>query len=172
MKKSLTRWMPPLIMGFLALGLLMAADPIQPPAEPKPTTPLEIEGVDWDARAEAWFENEDPKMRRREMKQFTKALKRPCKHCHSKDFKSYPDARLKLVSQQMMHVSKTHGVACKDCHAGRDAYTPMGETSKQMWAISLEQKVDCSHCHTPNQRFAALTEAGETFKKTSKKKLK
>lgn len=161
--------LPPLGMAALALGLLMAADPA--PVSPE-TQPITVEGVDWHARAEAWFvaPSTEPKARRKEMKQMTKALKRPCRYCHSKDFKSYPDERLKLVTQQMMVISKEHDVTCKGCHSGRGLFTHMGEESKGMWKLSAEKGVLCDHCHTPSTRFEKLTAAGEAFAKEQAKK--
>ena len=43
------------------------------------------------ARAHAWFESDDLKQRRTQMRQMTRALRQPCKYCHTSGFKGYTD---------------------------------------------------------------------------------
>ncbi|MEE2757119.1 MAG: hypothetical protein VYA30_10680 [Myxococcota bacterium] len=117
---------------------------------------------DWHGRAEKWFTSTDKKERRKAMRQFTRALRKPCKFCHTTDFKGYTD-RL-LISQQMMAMTVEHGVECKDCHAGKDGFTKMGQTSEKMWQLVHKKKVFCEHCHVPKNRFQKLTPEGQLFK--------
>ncbi|MEE2786632.1 MAG: hypothetical protein VX589_04780 [Myxococcota bacterium] len=122
---------------------------------------------DWRDRGMKWFKSTDMKGRRKEMRAVTRALKRPCKYCHTRDFKGFVGHR--TITQQMMAMSVEHNVACSDCHAGRDAWTEMGERSKSMWKIVHQRKVFCEHCHLKNRRFEGLTEAGQAFKDEGKK---
>ena len=116
---------------------------------------------DWKARADAWFDTSDDAGRRKEMRAVTRALRQPCRYCHTPDFTGYTDKR--LVSQQMMALSAEHGVECADCHAGKDALTPLGQKAAPMWALAREKKVFCGACHVKHQRFGALTERGKRF---------
>ena len=127
----------------------------------KKSNALNIES-DWQARALKWFSSTEPKVRRKDMRRATKALKRPCSYCHSKDFRSYKENR--LISQQMMAMSVEHGVQCIDCHAGKAEMTPMGKTAQHMWTLAQKKGVFCDHCHVPKTRFSQLTPAGKAFK--------
>ncbi|MBV70236.1 MAG: hypothetical protein CMH52_02720 [Myxococcales bacterium] len=118
--------------------------------------------ADWHGRAEKWFTSTDKKERRKAMRQFTRALRKPCRFCHTTDFKGYTD-RL-LISQQMMALTVEHGVECKDCHAGKDGFTKMGQISKKMWQLVHKKKVFCDNCHVPKTRFQTLTSEGKLFK--------
>ena len=69
------------------------------------TLPLES---NWHERASQWFDQADPKSRRKQMRQMTRALKQPCRYCHTPDFKDFTDK--KLISQQMMAISAEHDV--------------------------------------------------------------
>ncbi len=123
--------------------------------------------ADWDARADAWFESEDPKARRKQMRQITKALKQSCFYCHTRGFKGYHEN--KLISQQMMAMSAEHGVECKECHVGKKGLTELGETAQHMWRLVHEKKVFCDHCHVPQKRFQELTPEGKAFKAEGQK---
>ena len=123
--------------------------------------------ADWHARAEKWFSSSDLKVRRKEMRAATKALKQSCFYCHTRGFKGYKDN--KLISQQMMAMSAEHDVTCADCHAGKRELTEMGETAQHMWRLVQKKKVFCEHCHTPHKRFAELTPEGKAFKAEGQK---
>ena len=88
----------------------------KPTMDDQTVKPAPVES-DWHARAEKWFSSTDPKVRRKEMRAATKALKQSCFYCHTKGFKGYHDN--KLISQQMMAMSAEHDVSCADCHAGK-----------------------------------------------------
>lgn len=155
---------PVLIFGLLSLTAALAIAATSPP-------PLTVAGADWKARADAWFgEAKDEKARRKAMRSFTKALKRPCKYCHTTDFKGWQDEQLRLLSQQMMAISVEHGVECKDCHKGRTGFTEFGEKAQPMWQIARDKGVGCEHCHVPKKRFAELTPEGLKFQDSLKKK--
>lgn len=163
-----------LALALLAGLALLAASPpstapatapasAAPPSTPAATLlgPLPVE-ADWQARASAWFgEAKEEPARRTAMREITKALKEPCRYCHTPDWKGYTDKL--AISRQMMALSAEHGVPCADCHEGKDALSALGQTAQTMWKIAHEQKVDCGHCHVPGKRFKALTAAGEAF---------
>lgn len=138
-------------------ALLVAAGPA-----PLADQPVEVPGVDWKARADAWFKEKGEAARKEEMRQITKALRKPCKHCHTEDFQGWTDKR--LISQQMMALSAEHGVACDGCHAGKDKLTELGESSREMFALARERKVFCDDCHQKGTKFEQLTEAGRKFR--------
>ena len=139
-------------------------DPSIPaPASPKSSQAVPIES-DWHGRAEKWFTSPDKKERRKAMRQFTRALRKPCRFCHTSDFKGYTD-RL-LISQQMMAMTVEHGVECKDCHAGKDGFTKMGQISQKMWQLVHKKKVFCENCHVPQRQFQELTAEGKLFKES------
>lgn len=146
-----------LTVGLIAItALLIAAGPGHTP------TPLPVES-DWTARAAAWFKDAKTEPERRKaMRQITKALKQPCRYCHTPDWKGYTDKH--LISKQMMALSAEHDVACSDCHAGKVDMTPLGDTSRTMWALAHSKKVDCSHCHLPKAKFKTLNDAGKAWK--------
>lgn len=122
--------------------------------------PLPVE-ADWHARAEAWFESADKKARKKQMRLAGRALKQPCKYCHTKKFDGYTD---KLdISRQMLALSAEHGVQCGECHQGKVAYTELGVVAGAMWQISREKKVFCDHCHVKGKRFEQLTKEGDAF---------
>lgn len=149
---------------LLLLGLaLTGAD--TPTSETAEAVPLE---GDWKARADKWFTTVSEKARKKEMRKATKALRKPCKHCHTPDWSGYTD-RLD-ISRQMMALSAEHGVACKDCHAGKkNVLTELGEKAKPMWALSHEKKVFCEECHVPGKRFEVLTKAGKKHQSVTAK---
>ena len=122
--------------------------------------PLPIQ-TDWKGRAEKWFSSTDTAGKRKEMRTITRALKQPCKYCHTPDFKGYTDKH--LISQQMMAISAEYQVACSDCHSGKVKMTPMGEIAMNMWKLAHEKKVECKHCHQPGNGFLNLTPEGRSF---------
>ena len=143
-------------------ALLMGADPVE---TKKPVEPVQIAGVDWKARALAWFKSTDEKARRKEMRPAGRAIRRACRYCHTADFKGYKANR--LISQQMMALSADFKVPCKGCHSGRGTFTPLGKASLPMWDVSRETSKFCNDCHpTTDPTFEALTPAGEVFQKT------
>lgn len=158
-------------LTILALALL-AAKPDdaaeQKGAKTPGDTPIPVKGVDdWRPRAMAWFTTEGDKARRKEMRKLTRALRQPCKYCHTVDFTGYTEKR--LVSQQMMALSAEHGVQCAECHAGKEKLTELGEASLPMFDLARERKVFCDHCHVKQKRFEALTEAGKKYKREQDK---
>lgn len=136
-----------------------AKEPDEADKAPPPSVDVD---ADWHARADKWFTapESDQKARKKEMKAITRALKQPCRYCHTKDWSGYQPGMLRL-GQQMMAMSVEHGVECKDCHAGKDALTKLGEASVEMWRLSIAERVFCDECHTPGKRFEALTAAGQ-----------
>ncbi len=119
-------------------------------------------------RAQSWFESDDKKKRRLQMRQMTRALKQPCKYCHTAGFKGYTDRY--TVSLEMMALSAEHNLRCDDCHAGKTALTDTGEQAKKMKKVSLDLGVACTHCHVPSQKFKVLTSNGEQYAQTLKNK--
>jgi len=100
---------------------------------------------DWRARSLKWFKASTIPKQRKEMRAASRALKKPCKYCHTKDFKGYTAKR--LIAQQMMALSAENDVGCHDCHAGRGAFTELGRKAKPMWKLVHHKKVFCDHCH-------------------------
>ncbi len=144
------------ILAALAGAATLAATAYVPNSEALPVA------ADWKARADAWFESEDAEARKAQMRGVTRALRQPCKYCHTPDFTGYTD---KLsISQQMMALTAEHGVPCGDCHAGKNQLTDLGITSQAMWTIAREKKVFCEECHVKGERFGKLTPAGERYK--------
>lgn len=150
-------------IGALLAALLVGGYVAAHPFVSDQSAPLPVES-DWKARGDAWFTATDDAGRRKEMRQITRALRQPCRYCHTPDFTGYTDKR--LISQQMMAISAEHDVACADCHGGRDTLTDMGRTAQAMWALSHEQKADCGTCHVKRSRFAELTPEGKAFAET------
>lgn len=144
---------------MLSAALLVAAAPASAPPAPQP---LPVK-ADWKARAAAWFKDApDEAAKRKAMRQITKALRQPCRYCHTPDWKGYTDKL--LISQQMMALSAEHDVACAECHAGKAELTELGKAAQPMFALAREQVVDCGHCHVPHKRFKALTAAGKAHR--------
>lgn len=150
------------ILSVLFVGATLVSGALAIAAEPKP---LQSTGVDWDKRAEKWFKSEDEKDRKAQMKEASRALKRPCKNCHTEDFEGFVDEDRKLLTQQMMAVAAEHGVECKDCHAGKDKLTELGDKTEKWYDVSREKKLLCEDCHQQNKsKFADLTDAGKKYK--------
>ena len=133
-----------------------------PQAAPATLGAIAVE-ADWAARALAWFKGAaDEKARKEAMREITKAIKQPCRLCHTPDFQGYTD--MQPLARQMMALSVENGVTCAECHQGKTELTALGQKSKPMWALSHEQKVFCDHCHVPAKRFVELTPAGQDWK--------
>lgn len=115
-------------------------------------------------RAQAWFESVDKKKRRLQMRQMTRALKQPCKYCHTAGFKGYTDRY--AISLEMMALSAEHDLRCADCHAGKKALTETGIQARKMRKVSQDLGVECTHCHVPSQKFKVLTSDGEIYAQT------
>ena len=109
-------------------------------------------------RASAWFTHEDKKLRRKQMRVMTRALKQPCKYCHTKSFKGFTDKY--EISLRMMALSAEHNVACGECHLGKKALSPLGKQSQQMMTLSERLGVECTECHVERARFKKLTPKG------------
>ncbi len=153
--------------GLLAATLTLLSALAFAATSPRPRV---VKDVDWQKRSMAWFgEAQTPKAQRKAMRQFTKALRRPCKYCHTRDFKGWTDPQLRLISQQMMALSVEHKVSCKECHKGKKGFTELGEKAQPMWDLAREKGVSCEHCHVPGKRFEELTKAGKEHKATLKK---
>ena len=150
---------------FLVGPTLSSAKPA-----PKETTASPVQS-DWRARAMVWFKSADEKGRRKEMRAATKALRKPCRYCHTPDFKGYTEKR--LISQQMMALSVENGVSCSDCHVGKKGLNETGKVAKKMWAWSIEKNLFCNDCHTASSQFKGLTPKGKgalgEWKKRKKK---
>ena len=114
-------------------------------------------------RANSWFKSTDKKARRKQMRAMTRALKQPCKYCHTPAFTGYTDRY--MVSLQMMALSAENDVACKDCHRGKKELSAMGHISKRMQKISKQEGVSCRACHQEMSKFKSLTQRGEQYKR-------
>lgn len=160
------------LYALAALALLAASPPSAAPASAASVAsatpqPLPVD-ADWKSRAASWFKDAaDEPARRKAMRQVTRALKQPCRYCHTPDWKGYTDKL--AISRQMMALSAEHGVPCADCHQGKTALSPLGETARTMWRVAQEKKVDCAHCHPVGKRFKALNAAGEAYRAALKK---
>jgi len=165
----MSRWQR-LALAATTIALAMSALAADPTADGKATPAEEALPIDadWQARSFAYFTSPDPKQRRKEMRKATRALKQPCRYCHTPDFKNYTAKR--KIAQQMMALSIENGVDCADCHVGKSEMTPLGKKSIPMWEIAREKGVFCNACHQPKTKFVELTDRGETFKAEMKKK--
>ena len=114
------------------------------------------------ARAHAWFDSDNVKERRKQMRQMTRALKQPCKYCHTAGFKGYTDRH--RISLEMMVMSAEHDVQCGECHVGKKALTPLGLQAAKMIKVSQQLKVECNHCHVQQNKFKVLTPHGEVYR--------
>ena len=112
-------------------------------------------------RAAAWFKSTDPKARRIQMREMTRALKQPCRYCHSQDFRSYTDKY--LISLEMMAWSAEQNVRCSGCHVGKEKLSVLGEKAKTMMKISETEAKDCRNCHESGARYRKLTQAGTDY---------
>ena len=128
----------------------------------KLSEPVPVAGADFEARGEKWFRAEEEDARKAQMKEASRALKRPCKYCHTEDFNGFTDK--KDITLQMMALSAENDVECKDCHDGRDKLTKMGDEAHEMWELSHEKKVFCDDCHEPKTKFEKLTANGKKQK--------
>lgn len=150
------------MISALIVGATLVSGALALAEEPKP---LQSTGVDWEKRADKWFKSEDEKDRKAQMKEASRALKRPCKNCHTEDFEGFVDDNRKLLTQQMMAVAAEHDVECKDCHAGKDKMTELGDKTVKWYDTSRELKLLCEDCHQPNKsKFADLTDKGKAYK--------
>ena len=66
--------------------------------------------------------------RRKEMRKVTRALKQPCRYCHTPDFKGYTEKL--LISQQMMALSAATACMC-GLPQGKEGYTEMGQRAQK-----------------------------------------
>ena len=112
-------------------------------------------------RAQAWFESSDKKKRRLQMRQMSRALKQPCKYCHTSGFKGYTDRY--AVSLEMMALSAEHNLRCDECHNGKKSLTETGLQAQKMQTVSKNLGVECTHCHVPKKKFQLLTLEGEKY---------
>ncbi|MEE2643825.1 MAG: hypothetical protein VYD19_02720 [Myxococcota bacterium] len=115
---------------------------------------------DWQRRASAWFKSADQSARRRQMRQISRALKRPCSACHTRGFKGYTDPQLKRLTLQMMSLSAERGRECSDCHQGRRGLSALGEESRHCWRLAERRSLFCEACHLSGPSFRKLTPLG------------
>ena len=115
---------------------------------------------DWQRRAGAWFKSDEQSARRRQMRQISRALKRPCSACHTRGFKGYTDPSLKRLTLQMMSLSAERGRGCADCHQGRRGLSALGEESRHCWRLAERRALFCESCHLPGPSFRKLTPLG------------
>ena len=147
--------------ALLTVALLMIAAVLIAAGPGPAPQPLPVES-DWKARAEAWFGDAKTDVERRKaMRSVTKALKQPCRYCHTPDWSGYTDKL--AISRQMMALSAENDVTCADCHAGKLEMTELGETSRNMWALARSKAVDCGHCHLPKAKFKTLNAQGKAW---------
>jgi nitrate/TMAO reductase-like tetraheme cytochrome c subunit len=152
-----------LLTVFIGLSISSWADDFdQPPHALTPTSPAILEGsVDsWKKSAQTWYTSNEVVDKRRQMREMSRPLKRPCYYCHTRNFKAYVESTY-LISLQMMAVSAEQGVKCKDCHQGQRGLTELGAKSLIQWRYAVEHHKKCSDCHAPNGRFKKLTSEGK-----------
>lgn len=119
----------------------------------------------WRARAQAWYQSDDLKSRRSQMREMSRPLKQACYYCHTGGFKGYEDATY-LISLQMMAITAEQGVKCVDCHLGRRGLTELGAKSLIQWRYAVKQDLDCRECHLSGGRFKRLTTKGEASRES------
>ena len=113
----------------------------------------------WRPEAIRWYTAEDPERRRRQMREMTRALKRPCYYCHTRNFKEYTDQH--LISLQMMAISASYSLKCSDCHLGQRGLSALGAQSLVMWRVTAKNKKTCADCHVKGRSLKVLTPEGE-----------
>ena len=78
----------------------------------------------WKVRAQAWYMGSDKALKRAQMREVSRTLKRGCFDCHNRGFKGYnADYNITL---QMMAVSAEHNLLCSDCHKGKRGLSQLG----------------------------------------------
>lgn len=127
---------------------------------PRSTVTLKGPISSWRERASQWYKSDDLKSRRRQMRQMSKPLKRPCYYCHTRNFKDYIDSTY-LISLQMMAISSEQDLKCADCHIGKRGLTVLGAKSLIQWRYAADQGRECSDCHQDKGHFKRLNERGE-----------
>lgn len=134
----------------------------QPPYALTPTSPAILDGSveSWKQSAQTWYISSSLVDKRRQMREMSRPLKRPCYYCHTRNFKAYVESTY-LISLQMMAVSAEQGVKCKDCHQGQRGLTELGAKSLIQWRYAVKHHKKCSDCHAPNGRFKKLTSEGK-----------
>ena len=125
----------------------------------------------WKDRAMAWYQSDQIKARRRQMREMSRPLKRSCYYCHTRDFKGYEQSTY-LISLQVMAVSAEQNVACSDCHLGRRGLSELGAKSLIQWRFTVREGLDCRTCHAPGGKFKKLTERGEQSRQSLVKEVK
>ena len=131
---------------------------------PTQSKPLKGTLKEWSKKAQAWYEHKDLKARRRQMREMTRALKRSCYYCHTRDFKRYTEKH--LISSQMMAISGDYQIGCKECHIGQRGLSSIGTKSLLMWRYSVREGVTCTSCHPTQSKFTQLTTEGENARKS------
>ena len=127
---------------------------------PRESATLSGEREAWRSRALSWYQSDDLRERRAQMRSMIRPLRRSCYYCHTKNFKGYVEARY-MISLQMMAISAEQGVSCAECHIGRRGLTELGAKSLIQWRMAHEEGRDCRDCHLPQGRFRKLNQRGE-----------
>ena len=127
---------------------------------PQPSVALVGSVESWKARAQQWYESNEIKAQRKQMRQMSRPLKRSCYYCHTRSFKGYVEEQY-LISLQMMAISVEQDLTCEDCHQGRRKLTELGAKSLLQWRYAYLKKMDCSDCHLPKGKFKQLTVEGK-----------
>ena len=98
---------------------------------PQSTVLLKVDMSQWQQKAQAWYTDNDPMKKRRQMREMTRALKRSCYYCHTRNFKGY--TAVKDITLQMMVISQQQQIKCADCHQGQRGLSKVGAISLLMW---------------------------------------
>lgn len=149
------------LLVYYSLYHSVKAQPAEVPSALSPSESVTLEGSAemWRKRALSWYKTPDVLSRRRQMRDMSRPLKRPCYYCHTRSFKGYVDETY-LISLQMMAISAEQGVRCAECHQGKRGLTALGAKSLIQWRSSVERGQDCNDCHQPQGRFQTLTPEG------------
>ena len=121
---------------------------------PLPSPLLKGDHTWWHAEAQKWYKKDDISSKRLQMRDMTRALKRSCYYCHTRNFKDY--TQVKEISLQMMAISHQHQITCADCHQGHKGLTLVGSKSLLMWRYSVTQEKQCQDCHQAQAQFKKL----------------
>jgi hypothetical protein len=115
---------------------------------------LKVDMSKWQKKSQAWYTDHDPMKRRKQMREMTRALKRSCYYCHTRNFKRYTE--VKDITLQMMVISHQQQIKCADCHQGQRGLTKVGALSLLMWRYSVSQNKQCHDCHQERSQFKKL----------------
>ena len=148
------------VIGFCSSATADELQPIPSAISPQPSVTLHGDVESWRHRAQAWYTSSETIDRRKQMREMSRPLKRPCYYCHTRNFKDYVESTY-LISLQMMAVSAEQNVKCKDCHQGQRGLTDLGAKALIQWRYSVAKQKDCATCHEPQGQFKKLTVEGQ-----------